>query len=113
VALPGRYGDRQIAWEELDPALRDPAQRLHDALWKQLAAVLAFRDGEARAAASPEGRALLAATAARLRSRKGEQREILQSIDFDPDDLAWRPGAAPVASDGAAPHLPNPAADGR
>jgi serine protease Do len=113
LLLPPRFGDREIPWGSLDAMLRDPGQRLYDALWKQLAAVLAFREAEARARTGSEARASLAASAARIRSRRGEQRETLQSIDFDAEDLEAPPAAAPVANDAPRGRSPASAPDGR
>jgi hypothetical protein len=101
LLLPPRFGEREIPWTSVDAALRDPGQRLYDALWKQLAAVLAFREGEERSFKGSESRAPLAAAAARIRKRRAEQKEILQSIDFDADDLVWSPAAVPAASEPA------------
>jgi hypothetical protein len=105
LVLPRRFGDREIAWASLDGAWRDPGLRLHEALWRQLAAVLAHREAEARARALPEARATLSASAARIRGRRGEQRDILQAVDFDADEMAW--SEAPL--DGAPSHLGRPA----
>jgi serine protease Do len=99
--VPSRFGERELPWPALDGSLRDPGQRLHDALWRQLAAVLAYRDGEARG--GPEARTALSAAAARIRGRRGEQKEILQSIDFDADELSTSAAAAPAASEGVSP----------
>ena len=113
LALPPRFGDREIPWTSLDPMLRDPGQRLYDALWRQLAAVLAFREAELRARTGPEARVALAATAARIRGRRREQREALQSIDFDAEDLESPPAIAPVVNDALRGRPPAPASDGR
>jgi serine protease Do len=94
LLLPQRFGEREIPWATVDATLRDAGQRLYDALWKQLAAVLALREAEARG--WPEGRSALAESAALIRKRRAEQKEILQSIDFDADDLAWAPAAVPA-----------------
>jgi serine protease Do len=106
IVLPRRFGDRELAWASLDPALRDPGQRLYDALWRQLAHVVAFRDAEARGASRPDGRAALAASAARIRGKRADQKEILQGIDFDADDLASAAAAVEPrpASSAKAPH---------
>ncbi len=112
LVLPPRFGEREIPWASLDAGLRDPGLRLHDALWRQLAAVLAFREDELRARSGPEARASLTAAAARIRSRRREQREVLQSIDFEAEDL-WSPAAAAPAADSANPgSLPRPTSDG-
>ena len=113
LVLPPRFGDREIPWASLDAMLRDPGQRLYDALWRQLAAVLAFREAELRGRTGSEARASLAASAARIRSRRGEQREALQSIDFDAEDLEAPPAAAPVANDAPRGRSPASAPDGR
>jgi serine protease Do len=88
VVLP-RSGDREVAWSTVEPALRDPAQRLHDALWRQLGHVLSFRDAEARGRDSPDARAALSSAAARVRGRRGDEKEILQAVDIEAEDLAW------------------------
>ena len=101
LVLPPRFGEREIPWSAVDATLRDPGQRLYDAMWKQLAAVLTFREAEAKAKARSglEARSALAASAARVRKGRHEQKEILQSVDFDADDLLWAPSAVPAASD--------------
>jgi serine protease Do len=102
LVLPPRFGEREIPWAEVDATLRDPGQRLYDALWKQVAAVVAFREGEAaRSRRGSEPQAALAATAASIRKRRGEQMEILQSVDFHADDLVWSPADVPTVSGSA------------
>ncbi|HET9594553.1 MAG TPA: serine protease [Anaeromyxobacteraceae bacterium] len=76
----------------VDEALRDPVQRLYDALFRQLAAVLAVRDLEERAAGA-DGRARLATASAAVRARRGEQRELLEAVDFQAEEVALRPRA--------------------
>jgi serine protease Do len=110
LILPPRFGDQEIPWAVLEPTLRDPGQRLYDALWRQLGAVLAFREGEGRGSTGPEARALLTAAAARMRARRAEQKEILQSIDFE-EDLAWPPSPA-AANDALPGRAPDPASEG-
>jgi serine protease Do len=112
LLLPPRFGEREIPWTSVDAALRDPGQRLYDALWKQLAAVLAFREGEERSFKGSESRAPLAAAAARIRKRRAEQKEILQSIDFEADDLVWSPAAVPAASEPARVGVASPPPEG-
>ena len=97
LVLPQRLGEREMTWVELGAGLRETSQRLHDALWKQLAVVLSVREAEGRRPSSAGSRAALAAAAAQVRARRAEQKEILQSIDFDADDLL-RQAAAPSAS---------------
>ncbi len=112
LVLPGRFGEKEIPWPAVDATLRDPGQRLYDALWRQLAAVLTYREVEARGRSGSGTRSALAASAARIRKRQGEQKEILQSIDFDADDLVWAPATIPAVREpaGAAPpgHEPGP-----
>jgi serine protease Do len=103
LQLPRRFGDQEIPWVALDPGLHDAAQRLHDGLWRQLAAVLAFRAGEDRKRPGPDARALVAAEATRIRGRRSEQRDLLQAIDFDAEDIVWRAGAAPATSAASQP----------
>ncbi|HEX9290243.1 MAG TPA: serine protease [Anaeromyxobacteraceae bacterium] len=109
LVLPPRFGDQEIPWAALEPTLRDPGQRFYAALWRQLAAVLAFRDGEGRGRTGPEARAALAASASRIRAHRAEQKDILQSIDFE-EDLAWPP--SPAAPSSPLPgRAPDPASD--
>lgn len=108
LVLPPRFGEREIPWGAVDATLRDPGQRLYDAMWKQLAAVLAFREAEARGRAGSEPRSAAAASAARIRKRRSEQKEILQSIDFEADDLVWAPSAIPASSEPGRAIQPGP-----
>ena len=88
LLLPARFGESELAWARLDSTVKDPAQRLYDALWRQLAAVMSYRETEGRRA-SPESQSLLGQTATRIRRSKGEQRELLQSLDFESDLIPW------------------------
>jgi hypothetical protein len=110
LVVPRRSGERELAWASLDGGLRDPAQRLYDALWRQLSQVLAFRDAEARGRASSESRAALAASASHLRGRRADQRELLQAVTFEAEDLAWTTTAGVEPRPGKPP---DPAAEGR
>lgn len=97
LAVPRRLGPREVPWSSLDGTLRDSGQRLYEALWRQLAAVLPLRERELLG--NGEGRTTLTSVAARIKARRGEQREILQSIDFDAEDLLAL--AAPPAGNDA------------
>jgi serine protease Do len=110
LALPRRSGEHELTWAALDAGLRDPAQRLYDGLWRQLAQVLSFRDAEARARGSPESRAALAASAARLRARRPEQKELLQAVAFEAEELASTGGSGGEPRSG---RVPDPAAESR
>jgi serine protease Do len=112
IVLPRRFGESEIPWVSLDPAWKDPGQRLHEALWRQLAAVLAYRDAEARGRSLPDASAALSSTASRIRGRRNDQKDILQAVDFDADDVAWSGATVDVGD----PHLarpPDPASNGR
>jgi len=84
------------AWSSVDEALRDPVQRLYDALFRQLGAVLAVRELEEHGRA-PDARAKLAAASAAVRARRAEQRELLEAVDFQAEEVAIRPPAPPGA----------------
>jgi len=101
LALPLRFGDRQIPWSALDEVVRDPGRRFFDALFKQLALVMAFRQKAASRGPGPQNRANLAALASSIRGVKGEQKDILQSIDFDAEDLLWHPPEVPAVNKAA------------
>lgn len=108
LQLPQRFGDAEIDWDKLDPAVRDPTQKLYDALWRQLAAVLAYRDADAHLKGGPDASAAVAQAAALIRARKPEQRDLLNSMDFESDSIAWPvlstpDGHAPLAAAPAAP----------
>lgn len=96
LLFPERLGDGEAAWASLEPALRDAGERLDEALWRQLAGVLAYRDDEARRRAGGE-RSKAEAAASGLRARRAEQREILASIDFEAEVGAAPDGALPAA----------------
>src|SRR5262249_2104754 len=88
-------------WASLDPSVKEPAQKLYDALWKQLIAVLQYRDAEGRGHGSADQQAVLNQTASRIKGRRAEQRELLQSLDFESDTVAWRAGPPAGAGPGA------------
>jgi serine protease Do len=112
LVLPRRFGEREILWAALDPAWKDPGQRLHEALWRQLAAVVAYRDAEARGRSLPDAREALSSSASRIRGRRSDQKDILQGVDFDADDVAWA-GSTAEAGEARLVRPPDPASNGR
>ncbi len=104
LVLPPRFGEREIPGMRLEPTFREQAVRLSHALWKQLAAVVAFRELELASGASAEGRSALAAAVARIRSGRAEQKEVLQSVGFDAEDLVW-PADAPAPAEASSGRL--------
>ena len=93
---------REVAWAGLDAVSRGAAERLHDALWSQVAAVLEYRDAEQRRGGGGGASAL----AARIRAHREEQREILQSVDFDADGYARPVAGVAAAARGASGATP-------
>ncbi len=107
LLLPQRLGRVPVAWRSLDASMRDEGQRLYDALWRQLADVLRYRAEQARAATGPDALAALGGIADRIRARDGEQRELLDGVDFQSGALAApdpRPRPTPPA--GSSPAVP-------
>jgi serine protease Do len=102
LVFPPRFGDNEIPWAALDPSVKEPAQKAWDALWKQLVSVLQFRELDVRVRAGTGDQGALSQSSARIKGRKGEQRDLLQSLDFESDAVAWPVVGAPPDAGAAA-----------
>jgi hypothetical protein len=99
LELPGKF-PKPVPFGDLDPALRDPLERLSEGLWHTFRVVQEFRQADAKGA-QPDANHRISELRAAFKSKEGEQKELLSTVDFEAEDLTW-----PAMAEGTHPAPP-------
>src|SRR5665811_2334749 len=87
LELPSKL-PQPLPFSELDPALRDPLERLSEGLWHTFRVVEEFRSADAKGQ-KPDLTHRISELKGSLNAHQGEQRDLLSTVDFEAEGLSW------------------------
>ncbi len=87
LELPSKL-PQPVLLSALDPALRDPLERMTEGLWHTFRVVEEFRLLDARSG-KPDPNHKVSDLKSALSAHMGEQKELLSTVDFEAEGLTW------------------------